>query len=58
MQPDVALFGYEYFYDWKVTDKTILLHDVADTRLFSWVPQEVKDGSVQTAPLKNVAKAN
>ena len=58
MQPYVALFGYEYFYDWKVTDKTILLHDVADTRLFSWVPQEVKDGTLQTAPLKNVAKAN
>jgi hypothetical protein len=40
MKPDVALFGYEYFYDWKVTDKTILLHDIVDTRLFSWVPEK------------------
>ncbi len=34
--PDVALFGYEYFYDKKITDKTIVLHDVKETRLFSW----------------------
>ena len=34
--PDVALFGYQYFYDNKVTDKTIVLHDVRKTRLFSW----------------------
>ncbi len=40
MKPDVALFGYEYFYDWEVTDKTILLHDIVDTRLFSWVPEK------------------
>ncbi len=40
MKPDVALFGYEYFYDWEITDKTILLHDIIDTRLFSWVPEK------------------
>lgn len=40
MKPDVALFGYEYFYDWEVTDKTILLHDIIDTRLFSWVHEK------------------
>ena len=34
---DVALFGHEYFYDNKVTSKTIVLHDVDDTRLLSWV---------------------
>lgn len=34
---DVALFGYEYFYDSKITDKTIVLHDVEETRLMSWV---------------------
>lgn len=37
MGPDVACFGYEYFYNWQVNDKTIVLHDVEDTRLFSWV---------------------
>ena len=37
MDLDVALFGYEYFYDSKITDKTIILHDVEETRLFSWV---------------------
>ena len=37
MDIDVALFGYEYFYDSKITDKTIILHDVEETRLFSWV---------------------
>lgn len=40
MEPDIALFGYEYFYNWEVTDKTVLLHDIADTRLFSWVPED------------------
>lgn len=41
---DVALFGHEYFYDNKVTDKTILLHDVVETRLFSWTDDdEVKN---------------
>jgi len=37
---DVALFGHEYFYDNKVTPKTIVLHDVDDTRLLSWVGDE------------------
>lgn len=39
---DVALFGYEYFYDDKVTDKTVVLHDIEDTRLFSWIENEVQ----------------
>lgn len=33
---DVALFNYEYFYNWEVNDNTIVLHDVVETRLFSW----------------------
>ena len=33
---DVALFNYEYFYNWEVNDTTIVLHDVEETRLFSW----------------------
>ena len=37
MDSDVALFGYEYFYNWQISDKTIVLHDVEETRLFSWV---------------------
>ena len=37
---DVACFGYPYFYDNKVTKKTIVLHDIEDTRLFSWVRNE------------------
>jgi hypothetical protein len=37
MDTDVALFGYEYFYDNKITDKTIILHDIEETRLFSWI---------------------
>ncbi|MDC0008777.1 glycosyltransferase [bacterium] len=37
MDTDVALFGYEYFYNDQVTDNTIILHDVEETRLFSWV---------------------
>jgi hypothetical protein len=37
MDLDVALFNYEYFYNDKITDKTIILHDVEETRLFSWV---------------------
>jgi len=35
--PDMGFFGYEYFYDDTVTDKTIVLHDIVDTRLFTWV---------------------
>ena len=37
---DVACFCYPYFYDNKVTKHTIVLHDVEDTRLFSWVRNE------------------
>ena len=37
MGPDVATFGYEWFYNWQISDKTIILHDVEETRLFSWV---------------------
>ena len=37
IEGDVACFGYEYFYDSKITDKTIVLHDVEETRLMSWV---------------------
>lgn len=33
---DVALFNYKFFYDSKITDDTIVLHDVEDTRLISW----------------------
>ena len=38
MGPDVALFNYEYFYNWEITENTVLLHDIVDTRLFSWIP--------------------
>tara|TARA_Y100000033_G_C2736403_1_gene106108 strand:- start:413 stop:1054 length:642 start_codon:yes stop_codon:yes gene_type:complete len=37
IEGDVACFGYEYFYDSKITDRTIVLHDVEETRLMSWV---------------------
>ena len=37
MDSDIALFGYEYFYNNHINDKTIVLHDVEATRLFSWV---------------------
>ena len=37
MEDDVAIFGYEYFYNWQINDKTIVLHDIEETRLFSWV---------------------
>ena len=37
---DVFLFGHEYFYDNKITEKTIVLHDVEETRLFSWTDDE------------------
>ena len=36
MDTDVALIGYEYFYDQKIGPKTIILHDIEDTRLLSW----------------------
>ena len=42
MGPDVAGFGYEHFYNWEINDKTIVLHDVLETRLFSWVDEEDK----------------
>ena len=37
---DVAVFGFEYFYGWKITDKAVVLHDVEETRLFSWVEEQ------------------
>jgi len=37
---DVALFNYKYFYDNKITDNTVVLHDVEDTRLISWAFDE------------------
>jgi len=33
---DVALFNYEYFYNWQLGENTIVLHDIVETRLFSW----------------------
>lgn len=33
---DVALFNYKAFYDGKIGPETIVLHDVPETRLFSW----------------------
>ena len=40
MDRDCAIFGYEYFYNWQINDKTIVLHDVEETRLFSWVDND------------------
>lgn len=40
MDTDIALFGYEWFYNWQISDKTIVLHDIEDTRLFSWCKDE------------------
>ena len=46
--PDVACFSYEYFYNWEINDKTIVLHDVLDTRLFSWVdPDKRAAGTIE-----------
>ena len=42
IEPDVALFGYEYFYNWEINHKTVVLHDVQETRLFSWVDEKTK----------------
>ena len=36
MDTDVALISYEYFYDSKIGPKTVILHDIQDTRLLSW----------------------
>lgn len=44
MEPDVALFSYRYFYDNVVTDKTVVIHDVEETRLFSWVDENANYG--------------
>ena len=41
MDTDIALFNYKYFYNWERDDPhTIVLHDVEETRLFSWVKDE------------------
>ncbi len=48
MGPDVALFGYQYFYNWEVAEKTVVLHDVLESRLFSWVDEKDKaDGAIE-----------
>ena len=38
---DVALLNYRYFYDSKITDDTVLLHET-DDRLLSWMSDEQK----------------
>jgi hypothetical protein len=41
MDTDIALFNYKYFYNWERNDPhTIVLHDVEETRLFSWLDNE------------------
>ena len=46
-EPDVALFGYQYFYNWEIDEKTVVLHDVLESRLFSWVePEKKANGSI------------
>ena len=48
MGADVALFGYEYIYNWEINDKTVVLHDVLQTRLFSWVkPEDREAGAIE-----------
>lgn len=48
MGPDVALFSYEYIYNWEINDKTVVLHDVLSTRLFSWVdPEKRAKGAIE-----------
>lgn len=37
IEPDIACFNYQYFYNWEVNSKTVVLHDVEHTRMFSWV---------------------
>ena len=38
MGTDIALFGHRYFYnDDPLDEKCVVLHDVEDSRLFSWV---------------------
>lgn len=34
---DIALLSYKYFYDTQIGDQAIVLHDVEETRLMSWV---------------------
>lgn len=41
MDTDIACFGHKYFYDNKITDSTIVLHDVED-RMLSWITDENK----------------
>ena len=36
IEPDTALFNYKYFYDNKITDETVVLHDIDNQRLWSW----------------------
>jgi hypothetical protein len=36
IKPDIALFNYKYFYDNKITDETVVLHDIDEQRLWSW----------------------
>ena len=43
MDVDIALFNYKWFYNWDVNDlHTIVLHDVEETRLFSWLGEDQK----------------
>ena len=46
---DVALFNYKYFYDNKITENTVVLHDT-DLRLFSWRSEGKRKGKLK---LKN-----
>lgn len=34
--PDVSLFNYKSFYDTKITEDTIVIHDTPENRLWSW----------------------
>ena len=43
MDVDIALFNYKWFYNWDANDQhTIILHDVEETRLFSWLGENEK----------------
>ena len=39
----IHVFEKEYFYNNKITDKTVILHDVNETRLWSWNNGEPND---------------
>jgi len=54
LDDDILSLGYEYFYSTKPNSKAVVLHDVVDTRLWTWYDKQFDHWFKQNAKIHEV----